>query len=408
MITYIKHNCRRSSSSSSKNNNNMICKRRRKEAPSSIYLTLWEIWATKSDKEDPQVDWNKLVRIVTRKPSVAAYSDEDRRGMLLLHFACALYPPVEVVEALLEANADAVRHTSLNAGITPLMIACGRDASPDVIRLLLRNAKDTMNIHDASGYTAIHWACREDVSKDIVRQLLIINPRAAHHRTSESDGVTPTDILIQSRTNKLFSPNQWGKICYMLWARKYGTIVSRSGQAFSTLHAALALKCPLHIIELAIERHVSDVAGVRDVFGNLPIHYAVQCDYAYFGDTDIIRRLLQYFPQGAACKNASGRFPLLEALKHGYTWSLGIRELYVNHPAAITIMDFESSLYPCALSALFSCDVETTYCLIREHPQLISIIPTATEGNVPTEMALQDNNSDYLLTSSSAKNYATA
>lgn len=346
--------------------------------PPSIYLSLWELWTKQSDDRELAVDWSKIVRKVKKKKSLAMYSDETRRGMLLLHFVCALYPPLEVVETILNANPRAVYHKSLTAGITPLMIASGRNASPEVVRLLLRQAKETIDIRDSSGYTAIHWACRADVGKEVVRTLLILNPQVATRRvevpngqTSYTSGVTCLDILSQGRASNTFSPNQWDKLCYILWARHYGTIVARSGQFFSTLHTVLALHCPKPIIEIALERHGAQSAGVRDKFGNLPLHYAVRIK----SSGAILATLLQHFPQAASRPDSDGRLPLLVALKHGYTWQQGVRELYFLYPMAISMIDDETCLFPFSLAATCS-DVETIFCLLREHPQVISgLIP---------------------------------
>ena len=345
--------------------------------PPSIYLSLWDFWSKQSDDHEVRVDWDQVQKIVSKKPSVAAYCDEARRGMLLLHFACALYPPLEVVEAIVLANPRALYHKSLSAEITPLMIACGRNASKEVIRLLLRSAKQTMYLKDSSGYSAIHWACREDVSKEVLRCLLIADPQIAHCRAdppngkaSYTSGVTPMDILYQSRMANSFSDNQWDKLCYVLWARKYGTLVARSGQAFSTLHAALSLRCPKDVIEIALERYGGQYAGVRDQFGNLPLHYAVKLNSS---GPPIVATLLQHFPQAASCSDAYGRLPLHVALKHGHTWSKGVAQLLLNYPPAIAVTDKETSLLPCALSASF-CDVETTFCLLREYPQVITSV----------------------------------
>jgi ankyrin repeat protein len=343
--------------------------------PPSVYLSLWELWTKQSDDRELVVDWSKIVRKVNKKPSVAMYSDEARRGMLLLHFVCALYPPLEAVETILNANPRAVYHKSLTAGITPLMIACGRSASPEVIRLLLRRqARETIDIRDSSGYTAIHWACRADVGKEVVRTLLILNPQVATRRVqapdgrmSHTSGATCLDILSQGRASNRFSPNQWDKLCYILWARHYGTLVARSGQAFSTLHAALALHCQKYIIDIVLERHGAQSAGVRDKFGNLPLHYAVRIHSL----GAILATLLQHFPLAASRPDSDDRLPLMMALKHGYTWQQGVRELYSLYPMAISMIDDDTSLFPFSLAATSS-DVETIYCLLREHPQMIS------------------------------------
>jgi ankyrin repeat protein len=325
-----------------------------------------------------------LLRTIEKRPSVAFYFDEPRRGMLLLHFACALYPPTNVIQALLQANPAAVYHKSFSAEITPLMIACGRNASPDVIRILLRGAKNTIQMKDSTGYTAVHWACREDVSKEVLRKLLLVDPTLANsrvqapavdHRTNNgrypsfSQGVTPLDILCQSRVSNAFSYNQWCKVCFILWARQYGTIANRNEQVFSTLHAALALQCPKDVVDLTVDQYGAESAGMRDKFGNFPLHYAVR-----LAEGSAIAKLLDFFPPAAEAPDADGQLPLFVALKHGCTWSGGIRELLMYHPSAISMTDDTELLHPFALAATSTCskDLETIFMLLLDHPQLLS------------------------------------
>jgi hypothetical protein len=73
-----------------------------------IYTSLWEQWSRRSDDAISDVDWDTVVDAVQRDPAVTHYFDKDRRNMLLLHFVCALHPPLHVVELVLEANPAAI------------------------------------------------------------------------------------------------------------------------------------------------------------------------------------------------------------------------------------------------------------------------------------------------------------
>jgi ankyrin repeat protein len=347
-----------------------------------IYTSLWEQWSRRSDDAISDFDWDAVVDAVQRDPAVTHYFDGDRRNMLLLHFVCALHPPLHVVDLVLEANSEAVWSKSKNAGITPLMIACGRNASDEVIRRLLKDAKETIPLTDSSGYSAIHWACRGDVSASVMCILLMVDPTVAHRRIegnnggqSYVDGVTPTDILCQSKKGSLgFSSRQGNKLYLILWVRYYGGVINageggNNNQIGSILHSALALKCNEDVTQFAWERHGSHAATIRDCYGNLPLHHAVQlpssaCD-------GIVAEIIKAFPEGASCKDASGRLPLHVALTNGYTWTKhGVKELFENYPSVISSKDEEHCLYPSLLSAAFS-DVETTFALLREYPRVI-------------------------------------
>jgi ankyrin repeat protein len=315
------------------------------------------------------VDWETVVQEVQQTPTVARYSDEDHSNMFLLHFVCALKPPPHALEAVLEANPQAIWNRNGDSGITPLMIACGRNASPQVVCRLLKDSKESITVTDTTGYSAIHWACREDVSLEVVRELLIVDPRVANHRIegqqSFVNGLTPTDILLQNKTILRYSFHQRQKLSLILSARYYGTISTiLSTKNGSALHAALALKCSEDVLQFALEQYES--AGVRDCHGNLPLHYAVRMIIP-----SILPKLLNKFPDGASCKDSSGRLPLHAALMNGCTWSQGVRDLFVHNPTAVSVKDEEYNLYPLALSAAFS-DLETTFCLLRENPHILA------------------------------------
>jgi len=169
------------------------------------------------------------------------------------------------------------------------------------------------------------------------------------------------------------------KLCYILWARHYKTIVSRNGHP-STIHAALALQARNDVLQFALERDGRVQAGVRDLYGYIPLQYAVRIPASKTTDDMILSKLLQIFPDGAGCKDPLGRYPLHVALEMGHTWSRGVENLYRCYRASITERDratdgistrCQGGLYPFSIAALYS-DLETTFCLLRENPEVLS------------------------------------
>lgn len=272
--------------------------------------------------------------------AAAEYSDDERDGMLLLHLVCAMDPQSALlVEAVIAANPAALATPSRRGGLTPLMVACGRNASPAIVSLLCRRDPAALNRTDPHGYGPIHWACRQDVSHEVVRLILKIDPSQAYKKAYRSvaaaaaasaedevaarrqSPVTALDILSQNRTQLTpsstsssapnenvgsiaaeaecrccWDENQWKKISYVLWSRHYGSILARSEHSYSTLHAALACSgsdnakttdggcsrgcgCPDEVVDAAVRRYAAHVSGTRDSVGDmqggLPLHYAI-------------------------------------------------------------------------------------------------------------------------------------
>ena len=337
---------------------------------------LWKTWTEKSDQTEPHVDWVHLIAEARRNPRIARYQDEERQGMLLLHLVCALKPPLRVVNEVLRINPQAVSHKSMSGELLPLHIAVGRNADVSVVRLLIQQDQKSLLTPDNNGHTALAWACRDDVSKDLVRLILEFNPSLAHRRTGKLG--SPLEFVYRQRHFYQTAPpgneipewdeNQWTKVTYLLWAAHYGTIIKyRNGHKFSTLHAALALSSPSHIIEDTTRFCAKHVCGIRDYQGNYPLHYAARTSNA---SRRVLVQLLKHFPPAASIRDSQGRLPLHEALKQGRTWEEGIKELYRMHPAAIAEKDVEMSLFPAHLAAMVG-DLTTIFVLIRENPQQV-------------------------------------
>lgn len=333
------------------------------------------------------MDWRRVRRSFpagTPRPEArrkARYSDPEH-DMLLLHFVCALRPPLEVVQAVVAAYPEAVARSSREVNLTPLMIACGRNASPSVIHLLCELDKSAINRFDESGYAAIHWACRQNVSHAVMKVLLGINPSQSCHmvrpRTIGGEAVVGTgritalEILYQNRSSTAqlgtaWDSNQWKKLCYLLWAHHYGSVSARSEHSYSTLHAALACQCPKGVVDTALSYYVNTMAGVRDLKGNLPLHYAVKSKVI---DRDQMLRVLSAFRAAAGATDANGCLPLHEAIKAGRSWTSGTSEIYELFPAAASLKDKGSCLPPALLAAAKN-DLDATFALLEQFPDFV-------------------------------------
>jgi ankyrin repeat protein len=350
---------------------------------------VWNAWQEleREDNTNTEVDWFTITAALRRESEIACYSDAERDRMLLLHLVVGLHPPLNVVEAIITANPSALSSQSTNGGLTPLMIACGRNASRRVVRLLISKDRKALDLRDASGYAAIHWACRENASHEVMKQVLLNEPGQAWRMVQKPAvlsaphiaqhhvggmGMSPLDILYQinssssGQSSSEWDRNQWKKLTYLLWVRHYGSMNARSEHSYSVLHAALALKCPADVVDTAIRLHCRDVAGIRDVHGNLPLHYAVQ-SWTVTGAH--ISQIISAFPHAAMAKDGKGRLPLHEALKSGKAWHEGgVSTIYDNF-TAVSSKDEETTLPPAFLAASYS-DLDATFTLLREYPQV--------------------------------------
>ena len=113
-------------------------------------------------------------------------------AMTPLHYACERKPPVEVVQALIEANPEAVTERMMPGGCLPLHIACTWHSSPSVVGALLSADPSTAKVVDELGNRPLHSACFSGAAFSIVHDLLAIYPKAVLSRNNQ--GSQPIDI----------------------------------------------------------------------------------------------------------------------------------------------------------------------------------------------------------------------
>jgi hypothetical protein len=382
-------------------------------APPLLYQHLWRAWSEHSDQADPGVDWDAILHYLTRDRQSAArsatYTDDHHDRMLLLHFAVALSPPVSVVRRIIDLNPGAVVAGSGIGGLTPFMIACGRNAPQGVLRALLESDGRAVLRVDRSGFAPIHWSCRDNVDERVVKLILEVDPTQAERSVAYSaddeddeedddddDGALvmthatrPLQMLAQqykascSATSPAWTRNQRKKAAFVLWARHYGSLtLARTSSMYSTLHAALALACarpsdiPAEVVDMAVRYHALDSSGVRDLQGNLPLHYAVSCR-ASVGDQGLVtashvRKLLRAFPVAAQTRDLAGVLPLHRAIRSGRFWhSGGVKDVYQCHPGAAIVRDAREHLFPAFSAAVYTREIDTTFSLLRAYPEVV-------------------------------------
>jgi ankyrin repeat protein len=375
--------------------------------PPSLYQLLWQAWSEHGDTDIGQrVDWETVQTFLNQiQHSDAAiraanYTNPQHDQMRLLHFAVALSPPLDVIRRIVDLNPGAVVATSRIGGLTPLMIACGRDAPLPVLRHLMERDDRALARVDQSGFAPIHWACRQNVNEEAVKLILQKDPLQAtrsvdvededdEHDSTTSHATKPLQMLAQqykasctpSSTLWPWPRNQRLKVSYVLWARHYRSITSaRTSSMYSTLHSALALasKCPADIpyevMELAVRCNADSASDIRDTSGNLPLHYAVSCRSSN-GELVTgchIQKLLEAFPLAASTRDPAGVLPLHRAIQSGRSWHKdGVKDIYECYPKAAQLWDPLVKLPPALSAIVHNTELDTTFNLLRAFPEFV-------------------------------------
>lgn len=123
--------------------------------------------------------WDTVLYRVLKEPDCAFLkftgrsSNSPSAGNFLLHEVCKKNPPIDLVEALLESNQEAVTAKG-HSGYLPFHYACAHGASIDVIKLLLSLHPEAIKVaDDEEGILPLHLACKLGITKEDVYMCLL-------------------------------------------------------------------------------------------------------------------------------------------------------------------------------------------------------------------------------------------
>lgn len=145
--------------------------------------------------------WKSVIARLDCNPDEASYElngvmtrggFQAGESMTPLHYACERKPPLEVVQALIEAHPEAIGTRMMPGGTLPLHIACTWQSSPEVVSALLAADPTTAKVVDELGNRPLHAACFSGTALSIVHDLLATYPKAVLSRNNQ--GSQPIDI----------------------------------------------------------------------------------------------------------------------------------------------------------------------------------------------------------------------
>jgi hypothetical protein len=148
-------------------------KMRRSRELSNALSNLLERWQRPPSMEEV----NELILVnYTEKDLQEAVLVENSFGSLPIHWACMYNAPLEVIQVLLDSDADKKSIFERdNFGSLPIHKACESNAPVEVIQLLLESDVDKKSIFVKTdfGKLPIHYACETNNAPVEVIQLLL-------------------------------------------------------------------------------------------------------------------------------------------------------------------------------------------------------------------------------------------
>jgi hypothetical protein len=255
----------------------------------------------------------------------------------------------------------------------------------------------------------LHVACRFNASVSVLKELVKADPTAVFYCSEEGNAVqvlcnsrdtietnltaasTNIDVLWHADPLSLQQVNYssvfWQKMLILLEGAALHRQRESNSKSLLVLHAAVELRCGQEVFEYALEKY-PDQIKMRDCDGRLPLHIAVRnrpendtsssIEKRQPRERHMIVRLLEIYPIAAQLVDPNetpGRFPIHTALSNGHEWHNGVKELFLNCPDSLLMIDPVETVCPFAMSM----DLDTTFQLLRSAPAVLNNVGCVSE-----------------------------
>jgi len=330
-------------------------------------------------------EWDMVISRLLTHPKDAKLTDQQ--NMTALHIVCKLScPPLHLIDTIISTYPEAVIKQD-RTGCTPLHYA-SVSLSVDVVRRLLVENISAIGIKNFAGYTSLesmYWYgpyCHDTnyEVKDAAERHINITTIAIN--TSFSHNQAPTDFMSQVD----FSLSKMWTVVNLLLKAEYHRSISDplpNNKVWRVVHACAGIRnCPSNLLLMfAIKLYPMQVFE-RDEDGNLPLHIAATIPVTSDDrGNENIRLLAAVYPGAARTTCHKGKLPLSLVLQSGYGWDKGIEDILRAYPAALTVKDEETNLFPFMAAAVSDAPLETIYKLLRANPEIGRFMVFQQEDN---------------------------
>lgn len=254
---------------------------------------------------------------------------------------------VIVVRRLIEGNIS-VLHVKDRDGETPLRHFC-HHMEPIVHQIML-NARSTTT----SGEDELHYLRRNPILRQCWETFQLLVKAAAPGQSSEHDNDDEEMVHATVQNLDCLENFTFSLLTLKLCQNQLGK-VDRKGYL------------PVHIL--------SSISSVPQRYSS-KVKVAASSSQDEDESNDLVSSprnamylFLSPYPQAASTPNRSGDLPLHLVLRHNAQWDDGIDTLLRVYPAAVTIPDSQSGLYPFVMAAESSASMTTLFRLIRACPE---------------------------------------
>lgn len=359
--------------------------------------------------------------LLEHEPAIARHRDCSMNP--LLHKACFVDAPVELIELIIDAYPDGVSKKK-GEGCLPLHVACERGVSVETFKLLLSRFPDAatisadtwqgdlplheclanrkpieiilalveacpeaVSLRNMLGEVALHVACFLKSSLEIVQQLVQEYPEGVF--VQDDDGMIPLHDACMKSDSSL-------EVVEFLIEKHPEGVRSQDVTLRLPLHCAAETGAPLEVVHYLVEEY-GDAVTVKDEDGNLPLHKVCSSGASH----GVVRMLLDRYNaeecrhSGLSIANDDGRLPLhcysVNAVGIGAVTLQHLMEIY---PEAVHVCDRRGMLPLHGACSSTRLVLDKVRLLVEA--DLYSIVQKTQNGETPYQLAcgVRDRDAD--------------
>jgi hypothetical protein len=328
----------------------------------------------------------------------------------VLHAICYISSaPIDLFEYIVDTFPEALTIQERRFGTIPLHVLCwSSQRSRRKVEILLERMKpkDLLIRNSILGSTPLHSACGNNAELPVIKAIVRKYPPVVLAKTFDQSQ-TALNALWHSHLQTIPGHMQIARIlkgdevneghfnrfwtkCQYLATESFKLspacppelIVDNDDDDddgdkneeinMYVLHGLLDLKAPLNALKTAIKINPS-WASYPDADGNYPLHHVVKRRPFRVKDIELIRELLQVYPDAASKRNNAGDLPIHLAIRDRMVWEEGLGDIATANPDVLGVPDQHTNLYPFLMAASLSgrVAVNTTYQLLLAKPYLV-------------------------------------
>jgi serine/threonine protein kinase/ankyrin repeat protein len=252
--------------------------------------------------QDPSV----IIPTILHHPNLTQKILED--GSTLLHLACKLQSPLQVIQTILEVSPDSARMPNKDLFL-PLHVACAKEnADVKVVALLVTSHYNGLQERNVHKNLPIHSACANFAPLDVIKVIVDAYPDSLLELGMNEH----VPLITACSKMKYFDPStiikgqQWviDVATYFLSKHPKCATITDSNNEFP-LHWVCRFNVPLQVYSQLINAH-REAIYMKGQFGYTPLHKA--CEKR--ASLDAIKLLYNEFPDAIRIKDSNGSMPL--------------------------------------------------------------------------------------------------